>query len=112
MPFDLSAEEHANQIKIFTYPFEASEDKFWELSYTYKELGGYRFGVPETLIEYSSVIDVDQDPLIPTPSYGSSRKSFIDFKDGDLKRLEPGMWLNDNNVTFFISWQVQFFYVW
>jgi hypothetical protein len=111
MPFDLSAEEHANQIKIFTYPFEALEDKFRELSYTYKELGGYCFGVPETLIEDSIVIDVDQDPPIPTPSYGSSRNSFIDFKDGDLKRLEPGMWLNDNNVTFFMSWQVQLFYV-
>jgi Ulp1 family protease len=101
---------------LVVYPFEVAEEKLRNISSRFKELSGDRLGVAETVPYESTTEDEGEDAAQRNASddeedentqvghYGSSRSHYLTIREDEMERLEPGQFLNDTLVDFWMSW--------
>lgn len=95
---------------LVVYPFQTDEEQLQRISSELKELGGDRLGVDEVtdvemedaLGEEAAVEEGGENNRAETGS--SSWTHHISIREDDKERLEPGQFLNDAIVDFWMSW--------
>jgi Ulp1 family protease len=98
---------------LVVYPFKVEEEKLQEISSKLTELSGDRLGVAETPVAESDTDDPDdanaeenEVDRNPDSSDTSSRTHYLTIREDDRERLQPGQFLNDTLVDFWMSWCV------
>ena len=97
---------------LVVYPFKVEEEELQSVSAGLKELGGDLLGVTE---DADDVIRADAsdgdsaedgaDETNRNESGNSSRTThYLSIREDDKERLEPGQFLNDTLVDFWMSW--------
>jgi Ulp1 family protease len=86
-----------NKKLLIEYPFKFDVRKIQHITSCLKELGGDQLGVDEVATDIE-IID----------ALGEAQKHHISIHEDDKKRLEPGQWLNDAIVEFWVSWISRF----
>jgi hypothetical protein len=96
---------------LVVYPFKADEEQLQHISSELKELGGDRLGVDEVVTDVEMVDALGEDAEVEegggnnrAETGSSSRTHHISIREDDKERLEPGQFLNDAIVDFWLSW--------
>ena len=103
-----SKKHSRNNRLLLVYPFEANEATLTSATAGLKELGGDTLGVQTTRVagvNPSSAALADQDVIgAHAQVKGGARTHFITIKQDDRRLLDPGEWLNDSLVDFWMTW--------
>lgn len=96
---------------LIVYPFKAEEEHLQRVSSELKELGGDRLGVDEVIVDVAMADASEEDTEVEegeennrVESGSSSRTHYLSIRQDDKERLEPGQFLNDTLVDFWMSW--------
>jgi hypothetical protein len=87
-----------NDDVLLVYPFSGDKVRLEKAAEGLKELGA--FGPPESA--KTSCSDTTENEEEPS----SSRAHYLTITVGDCERLEPGVFLNDTLIDFFMRWYV------
>lgn len=94
---------------ILVFPFKAGDDEFFTAASTLKELNLAR---GQTIVESERPSIQPQDSDLNEAQAenenervkGSARTHYITIREDDMERLEPGEFLNDSLVDFWMKW--------
>ena len=97
---------------LVVYPFEVEEEKLKAISSDLTELNGNRLGVDEVEAEeYDTDVTEDDNQEDGADESNnnvenapSTRSHYLTIREDDKDRLEPGQFLNDTLVDFWMSW--------
>jgi hypothetical protein len=96
---------------LVVYPFKVDEDQLQHISSELNELGGDQLGVDEVVTDAEMLDAPEEDSEVeeggennPAETGRSSRTHHISIREDDKERLEPGQFLNDAIVDFWMSW--------
>ena len=99
---------------LSVFPFKVEEEVLQNISKQFIELSGNRLGVEEVLTDVAvrnATEDdnqgYDTDENNREINEVSARTHFLTIREDDKERLEPGQFLNDTLVDFWMSWLVQ-----
>lgn len=95
---------------LVVYPFDVEDEKLLSISSRFKELGGDSLGVDKSVLSKSAT-DGGEGDYKDYERYGNSDViggGYITIREDDKERLEPGQYLNDTLVDFWMSWLVHF----
>lgn len=93
---------------ILVFPFKADDDEFFTAASKLNEL---KLAREQTSVEIERSIQ-PQDSDLNDPQAenenervkGSARTHYITIREDDMERLEPGEFLNDSLVDFWMKW--------
>lgn len=94
---------------ILVFPFTAEDDAFFTAASTLNEL---KLAREQTSVESERASIQPQDSDLNEPQAenenervkGSARTHYITIREDDMERLEPGEFLNDSLVDFWMKW--------
>ena len=97
---------------LVVYPFEIEEEELKRISSELTELNGDRLGVDEVATEaYDTDVTEDDNQEDEADESNnrvenapSTRSHYLTIREDDKDRLEPGQFLNDTLVDFWMSW--------
>ena len=94
---------------LVVYPFDVEDEKLLSISSGFKELGGDSLGVDKSVTSKSAT-DGGEADYKDDERYGNSviGSGYLTIREDDKERLEPGQFLNDTLVDFWMSWLVHF----
>eukprot|EP00804_Cyclotella_cryptica_P023147 CCRYP_000358-RA/>CCRYP_000358-RA protein AED:0.01 eAED:0.01 QI:1097/1/1/1/0.75/0.66/9/214/1028 len=94
---------------LVVYPFKVEEEILQSISSKLTELSGHRLGVAEATESASETDDLDEGNDDGNEQEGqardtSTRTHYLTIREDDKERLQPGQFLNDTLVDFWMSW--------
>lgn len=92
---------------LVVYPFKVEEEILRSISSRLTELSGDRLGVSdESAPEIDDLDQGNEDGHVGDgqPRDTSTRTHYLTIREDDRERLQPGQFLNDTLVDFWMSW--------
>jgi Ulp1 family protease len=94
---------------LVVYPFKVEEEVLRSISSQLTELSGDRLGVSDAAESASEIDDIDEGNEDGNEEEGqprdtSTRTHYLTIREDDKERLQPGQFLNDTLVDFWMSW--------
>lgn len=94
---------------LVVYPFDVENEKLYGISSHLKELGGDSLGIADSIISKFTTDDDETDIKDECNENSVMGCGYLTIREDDKERLEPGQFLNDTLVDFWMSWSVHSF---